>query len=626
MQHKALLRSVVVASLLILVVAVTAGGTAVSVSPAAVGSLSEVTADRTVNTSVAQTDPAGSDSAPDDPEEDVLGWENGYWYNESLDITPDNGYTKSELDKILARSMARVEQIRGLEFDETPNLNVLPRQEYANYTSRQLDEAVNQNVTTKDRLHQNTKFEALFVVPEAESYFDDRVGNQADGGSAAAFYTSSGIPELGVAAGEIAIIVDGGEQAGRFNEFTLGHELVHRLQDTNLGTLDTFRGGPTEEASTLNTSLVEADATFVGQNYRDRCNGEWDCAPPPESGPSSILDFENPGLVLYGLGPYSETAELFRTANNRGGVEAMNALYDQPPVSTEQLLHPERYPDDRPAEIDYTDTSTEEWSTQTFENGVNYASFGEVGLFMLLYYPSLDTRSAVVMGPNFPFQGVDTPSRFDFTHPASTGWNGDKMFVYTNESSAETGETAYVWETRWDSPDDAQEFVDAYTTVLDEYAGSGVDGAEDTYLLSDGSPYSDAFHIDSSGETVTIVNAPTVDDLSDVYDEAPDAPSPDDTDGSDDTGSNPDDGSDGTGSNSTDGGDDTGSNPDDGGDVDDTSDPTGSDGSGSSGDGSDEPSDTDQTTEGDGSGPGFTLFAGVLAVVLTALLARRRRE
>jgi hypothetical protein len=468
-------------------------------------------------------DNATADPAPPDPEEDVLGWENGYWYNESISVTPSDGYNQTEVERILARSMARVERIRGLEFDETPNVNFVPRDEYSAWRSEAYRNAIYSDLSTKDRLHQNTKYEALFMVPEDESYFRDLIQNQ--GGSAAAFYTSQGIPALGVKQGEIALIVPEEGRASKFSESTLGHELVHRLQDTNLGVIDEFRGGPTEEAANVNTSLTEGEATLVGQRYAQKCGDEWDCIPEPERAAGSILDFENPALVMLSLGPYSETAELFAAADERGGPDAVTAIYDNPPVSTEQLLHPEKYPDDVPTEIEYTDTSSDEWSMQTFRNGVNYATFGEMGIFVMLYWPSLDERREVVsgMGVNYPFSGVTPPSRYDFTHPASSGWDGDKMFIYTRDDSAETNETAYVWETRWDSPEEAREFAEAYRTVLTDYArATAVGDGTGVYRAAEGSDYEDAFYVNVSGSSVTIVNAPTVEELPAVSASAPD--------------------------------------------------------------------------------------------------------
>jgi PGF-CTERM protein len=241
---------------------------------------------------------------------------------------------------------------------------------------------------------------------------------------------------------------------------------------------------------------------------------EWDCLPTGEPASRSFANF---GLVLYDFGPYSNTATLFEQAREEGGVEAMNALYENPPESTEQFLHPDEYPDDEPVDVSYEDRSGDAWEMQTFEDGVDYATFGEAGIFTMLYYPSYDTRSTVAIDLNHIFDGSqgNTYVRLDFVHPASTGWDGDKLFVYTNASSAETNETGYVWKTVWESPDEAAEFADAYTTVLREY-GDAVADRQDTYRVSDGSPFEDAFYVEVSGDTVTIVNAPTVGALAEV--------------------------------------------------------------------------------------------------------------
>jgi len=89
-------------------------------------------------------DPTETPSGPPDPTEDRLSWENGYWYDESIDVTPEDGYDESEMDRILARSMARVERIRGLEFDEIPEVSFVPREEWADYQTESLQQFVDQ--------------------------------------------------------------------------------------------------------------------------------------------------------------------------------------------------------------------------------------------------------------------------------------------------------------------------------------------------------------------------------------------------------------------------------------------------------------------------------------------------
>ncbi|MFB6295272.1 MAG: Hvo_1808 family surface protein [Halobacteriales archaeon] len=453
---------------------------------------------------------AANYDGPQDPEEDVLGWENGYWHNESIPVTPADGYNETELNVMISRSMARVEYIRGLEFTQTPNVTLITRQEYREFTNSLYSGAL--NVTTKGRLHQNTKFESLFLVSEEESYFADLVENR--GGFAAAFHINEDIPEYGFSEGDIGIVVSEGGQAENIPEPTLGHELYHFVQNNRFDNTK-FSGGPTEEAARVNTSITEGDATYVGQTYEERCGAEWDCLPTSQGDPPS---FANLGLVFLDLGPYSRTATLFDRLREEGGVEAMNSLYENPPASTEQFMHPKKYPDDVPTDVTLEDRSTEAWAKQTFENGVDYATFGEVGLFVMLWFPSYQARQRVAIDPNYPFTGAqgNTYVRYDYSHPASAGWDGDKMFVYTNETSPETNETGYVWKLVWDSPEDAAEFRDAYTKVLEYHGGERVGVSENTWRIPENRQFDDAFHVVTEGDTTVIVNAPSVEDLDEV--------------------------------------------------------------------------------------------------------------
>jgi hypothetical protein len=55
------------------------------------------------------------DDPPPDPEEDRLGWENGVWHNESVDVEASDAIDREESTRRLDRTMARVELIRGVE-------------------------------------------------------------------------------------------------------------------------------------------------------------------------------------------------------------------------------------------------------------------------------------------------------------------------------------------------------------------------------------------------------------------------------------------------------------------------------------------------------------------------------
>ncbi|MFB6185643.1 MAG: hypothetical protein ABEI86_02095, partial [Halobacteriaceae archaeon] len=71
---------------------------------------------------------AMSDS--DDPASDVLGWENGFWHNESIRINQRDGLNDTEMKALVSRAMARVEYLRNREFKKYIPVSVISREEY----------------------------------------------------------------------------------------------------------------------------------------------------------------------------------------------------------------------------------------------------------------------------------------------------------------------------------------------------------------------------------------------------------------------------------------------------------------------------------------------------------------
>jgi hypothetical protein len=480
-----------------------------------VGGVSAVDgADTQSEAPVAESAPGGDGTAtqlegtdaPPDPDEDVLGWENGVWYNESVSIDQSEGLSESELAFLLNRSMARVERIRELEFRETPTVNFLTRSEYRDVVNRSFSSA---DITDADRLHQNTKFEALFLVGEDTEYFD--VAEQNQGGIATAFFVTQDAPEIGLAEGEIGIILDDGTLP-QLNEQTLAHEVTHALQNQQFNTSQFVPR--TEDESRALDGLTEGDAHYVEALYQQRCESEWDCVTPPGDD-SDPPEFANLGLVLYDLVPYGNGPAFVQQIHQQDGWEAVNDLYENPPRTSAQLIHPDSFPAESP-NVTITDRSSEEWRVLELEDGVNYATFGEAGLFTMLWYPSFQEQGQVIIGPNAPFTGRSIDP-YDFAHPATDGWEGDKLLPYVTDESGETGETGYVWKLVWESTDDAREFSQAYQRLLEYRNAEQVDAGTFQLPASDGEKsFDDAIYAQRSGDTVTIVNAPTVDELSAV--------------------------------------------------------------------------------------------------------------
>src|SRR5262249_43541499 len=114
---------------------------------------------------------------------------------------------------------------------------------------------------------------------------------------------------------------------------------------------------------------------------------------------------------------------------NDGGWDALNEAYRRPPLSTEQVLHPEKYKakPDPPTAIDLGKLDVGPGWKELGRNVV-----GEMQLGVLLRRHG---------GKN-----------------AAAGWDGDRYAVFEGPD----GRLGLVWLSTWDSEDEAREFLRGY--------------------------------------------------------------------------------------------------------------------------------------------------------------------
>lgn len=141
--------------------------------------------------------------------------------------------------------------------------------------------------------------------------------------------------------------------------------------------------------------------------------------------------------------PYEQGLVFVMEHYTRTGWSAVNKVWGDPPQSTEQILHPERYPEDTPE---------------------------------LIALPALTTT----LGAGWQLQGEDTLGEFilrlhlavrlgeDQVDEAASGWGGDHYALYINE---ESGEICLALKLSWDDRDEADEFIEAYLDYADQRYG-----------------------------------------------------------------------------------------------------------------------------------------------------------
>jgi hypothetical protein len=81
---------------------------------------------------------------------------------------------------------------------------------------------------------------------------------------------------------------------------------------------------------------------------------------------------------------------------------------------------------------------------------------------------------------------------------------------------SDDGEYGYVWTTEWDTEADAEQFHRLYERYLLQLRMGAERVDSNTYVIR-GGPYADAFRVTRDGARVTVVNAPTVDQLDGVH-------------------------------------------------------------------------------------------------------------
>ena len=425
---------------------------------------------------------------------DRIGWEGGYWYNDSIPLNRSDGVSDAELEAYLARAMARVEYLRGHEFSRPIGIEVQTREALRAKVERTGSFASNETLSSEKATIMNVFWEAMFFVGEDR---DVRAVRASEGASFLGAYYVFGSDRIR--------IVTPADEPPLVDEDLLVHELVHALQDEYAGTPLETRSDDDNYAT---AALVEGDAVYVTRRFRDRCAAGWDCVEVPPRGSGGGAGDVHPGFRTLRRFAYSDGPAFVDTlyTEGTGGVDgwaAVDAAFENRPRTTEEIIHPGRYPMATPDRPGRAVKPRNGWR----HLGGPY-TVGEMEIFGLFWYQAVRHDSPVLDPASYEEPDRGTHDRFNYTASPSAGWDGDRLDVFTDGER-----TGYVWISRWDTERDAVEFADAYRRVLAERGGERLD--DGTWVVQDG-PFADAFVVERRGRLVTVVNGPTPMALRDI--------------------------------------------------------------------------------------------------------------
>lgn len=222
------------------------------------------------------------------------------------------------------------------------------------------------------------------------------------------------------------------------NKVILAHELTHALQDQHFGLLNLPLEMKNDDDMALATSaLVEGDATLVMNEFMLR-SLSWRSLRESFSGVLSqnmgqlkaAPRFLRESLIF----PYLRGQEFCTALYSKGGYSAISEAFAHPPVSTSQILHPEKYmaaPREDPIRV--------EMPAKLLLNEAPLCDnvVGEMGMRVLLA------------------EWTDAAT----AESAPLGWRGDRYLVYSQGD-------ALVWKSVWADQDHAAGFAAALKRCL----------------------------------------------------------------------------------------------------------------------------------------------------------------
>jgi len=249
---------------------------------------------------------------------------------------------------------------------------------------------------------------------------------------------------------------------GQMERLTYAHEFNHALQDQHydLEALG-IRANADEEFDseylTAIRALVEGDSSLLEQQFMNTYTPQEMFQLLQEYGEidMSVLNAVPPVVRDMMYFPYEHGLTFVGSLYEEGGWSAVDAAYANPPRSTEQILHPDRYHSgDMPQIVSLTPL------TDTLGAGWRQTDEDILGEYFIRYY----------LQQRIPQEDAQA---------AAEGWGGDRYVVHYREADEALLLAAYIV---WDTAGDAEEFVDAYVAYAEARFGHVADVSEDARL------------------------------------------------------------------------------------------------------------------------------------------------
>lgn len=353
------------------------------------------------------------------------------------------GLTQEELEAMAVKIVPRVAEIRGLEWKHQVPVGINTPKEFREFAVKAVREEMG-----AERLKALNDFSVLLGILEPGVDYEETIYDMLEAG----------------VGGYFDPVADKFFMISTFNnggmaEFIMAHELGHALDHQYHDLNDIFKGAEgNSDREFAARCVVEGSASAVGNAYLFQgIQKGWLKA-------EDLMDADMMAAMMNGMDevpifmivnlslPYLDgtTFMVRKTSSNLMAAMMMEPTdedllraFTAPPLSSEQIFHPEKYWDkekfDAPVVVEMEDRTAalgKGWSLAMTD------TLGEFGCAMLTM-KTLPTAMSVSMGTA------------NMVHESSSGWGGDTSQTYVHVD----GRALMHWETQWDSEKDAEEFA-----------------------------------------------------------------------------------------------------------------------------------------------------------------------
>jgi len=339
----------------------------------------------------------------------------------TLHINESEEAYKAKVESLLKEAVKVFEAIRGFPL-ETVTVEVITIEWAKENWGKAYAEPDIANIRREE-----TIYKALFMISESESLYEAKV-------------EWWGMVISAVWMNKIYVVREYFNPSDKFNAMKiLIHELTHIMQ-SNFSVPYT----PTFDGEKARAALIEGDARLMEEAY---INEIWKkavklpfatvkaCEAYPEisfygSEPSALPK----SISRLNYFPYEYGLKFVKALYSRGGWETVNQAYLNPPTTTEQIIHPEKYLANETYKETKSPTINEEgWQVLKNER------FGEYFIFVMLAEWIPDEEAS----------------------KAAEGWGGDKFTYYEKGNNY-----LFTWNITWDSAANASEFFEAFKKMM----------------------------------------------------------------------------------------------------------------------------------------------------------------